>query len=153
MRMKNLRSCWPLLIALVCAGVSTAGIQRLPVVSAGSGVILTQDTSVAVVGVEIKPETLNLGSKGVFTAFVTVAGTHGVADVDVGTVVCAGAPAVRSEIAGDTLLLKFNREDLVDVMAGEAVTLTVTGQFTDSQPFMGTDVITVIGPPGPKGKK
>jgi hypothetical protein len=150
--MKNLHGGWPLLIMLVCAGVSAAAVQRLPVISAGSGVILTQDTSVVVVNLEIKPETLNLGSKGVFTAFIDGVGSHDLSEIDVSTVECAGAAAVASQIAGDQLLVKFNREDLEGITPGDAVALTLNGQFTDGQWFTGADVIRVIGPPGPKGK-
>jgi len=151
--MKNVCRCSPLVVLLVCACAGAAQIQSLPVISAGSGMIFVQDTSVAVLCVEIKPETLNLGSKGTFTAFIDLASNPDAANIDVSTVECAGATAVSGVFADDKLIVKFNREDLVDVPAGEAVELTVTGQFPDDRSFAGTDVIRVIAKPEPKGKK
>ncbi|HID19451.1 MAG TPA: hypothetical protein EYP28_00700 [Methanophagales archaeon] len=90
--------------------------------------------------IRIEPETLNLASKGVFTAFIT-----GVTDINVSTVECEGAHAVKGTIAGDTFIAKFNRQDLVNVTAGDAVELTVTGELSDGTPFKGTDTIRVIG--------
>ena len=54
------------------------------------------------------------------------------------------------------LIVKFDREDLVNVPLGDAVTLTVTGELTDGTVFAGSDVIRVISPgkpaPSSKGK-
>ena len=49
-------------------------------------------------GGEIKPETLNLKSKGNFTAFIWLLPGYDVADIDITTVECEGAPALRAEI-------------------------------------------------------
>jgi len=94
--------------------------------------------------VEIKPETLNLVNQGVFTAFIQLPEGYKVADIDVSTVVCEGAPAIRGMIAGDTFIAKFNTQDLVEVATGDAVTLTVTGNLDDGRPFKGSDTIRVI---------
>lgn len=95
----------------------------------------------------IKPETLNLASKGVFTAFIQLPEGYDVADIDVSTVVCEGAPAVRGSVSEEdtgTYIAKFNRQDLVEVTTGGEVTLTVTGELNDGTPFTGTETIRVI---------
>jgi hypothetical protein len=150
--MKHVCRCSPFVVLLVCACAGAAQIQSLPVISAGSGTIFVQDTSVVVLRVEIKPETLNLGSKAPITASIDLASNPDAGNIDVSTVACAGATAISGVFADDKLIVKFNREDLVDVPAGEAVPLTVTGQFTDGRSFEGTDVIRVIAAPMPRGK-
>lgn len=95
--------------------------------------------------VTIKPETLNLPSKGLFTAFITLPKPYNITDVNISTVVCEGAPAVQGMIADDNkYMAKFDREDLVGVEPGDAVTLTVTGKLYDGTPFEGSDTIRVI---------
>ena len=72
--------------------------------------------------ITIKPETLNLASKGVFTAFIT---GYNVTDINISTVECEGAPAVRgmvSEEDNGTYIVKFNRQDLVNVTKGDNIT-------------------------------
>ena len=104
-----------------------------------------------VLDVKIKPETLNLKSKGKFTAFIDLPEGSGEEDVDISTVVCEGAPAIHAEIADNgKLVVKFNREDLVGISTGDAVELTVTGQLTNGTPFTGSDTIRVIDKGGKK---
>lgn len=96
--------------------------------------------------VTIKPETLNLNSKGLFTTFIKFPEGHDVADINVSTVTCEGAPAIRgmvSEVDNGTYIAKFNRQDLVNVTSGDA-TLTVTGELYDGAQFEGNDTIRVI---------
>lgn len=92
----------------------------------------------------IKPETLNLASQGDFTAFIQLPEDYDIADIDISTVVCEGAPAVRGMVDGETYIAKFNRQDLVDVEPGDEVTLIVMGKLTDGTAFIGTDTIRVI---------
>ncbi len=97
--------------------------------------------------VEIKPETINLASKGKFTAFITLPEGLDVRDIDVGTVVCEGAHPVKSMISekdGGTLIVKFNTQDLVNVHTGDAVKFTVTGKLRDGRMFEGSDTVKVI---------
>jgi hypothetical protein len=99
--------------------------------------------------VRIEPETLNHASKGVFTAFITLPEGYEVADIDVSTVECEGARAAEKGIvAGDTLIVKFNRQDLdlKLVKPGDAVMLIVTGTLkdTDGTLFKASDTIRVI---------
>jgi len=101
--------------------------------------------------IDIKPETLNLQSKGLFTAFVNLPEGYDEEDIDIGTVECEGAPAVRGMMADDgRLIVKFDREDLVGVSPGDAVELIVTGQLPGSATFSGSDTIRVIDKGGKK---
>ncbi|MHC4581403.1 MAG: hypothetical protein ACYS14_08090 [Planctomycetota bacterium] len=100
--------------------------------------------------IDIKPETLNLQSKGLFTAFVDLPEGYDEEDIDIGTLECEGAPAVRGMMADDgRLIVKFRREDLVGVSPGDAVELVVTG-LVDGKWFAGSDTIRVIDKGGKK---
>jgi subtilisin len=103
-------------------------------------------SEITTITIEIKPETLNLASKGVFTAFIT-----NVTAINISTVECEGAHAVRgmaSEEDDGTYILKFNRQDLVNVTEGDNETLNVTGELNDGTPFEGNDTIRVIDKKG-----
>ncbi len=103
------------------------------------------------VEIDIKPETLNLQSKGLFTAFIELPEGYDEQDINISTVECEGAPAVSGVMADDgRLIVKFDREDLVDVSPGDAVKLTVTGELTNGTPFAGSDTIRVIDKGGKK---
>ena len=98
--------------------------------------------------IRIRPKTLNLASKGVFTAFITFPEDgYNVADINNSTVECEGAPAVRGRVSEEdtgTYIAKFNRSDLVGVPTGDEVTLNVTWKLDDGTPFEGNDTIRVI---------
>jgi len=94
--------------------------------------------------VDIKPETLNLKSKGFFTAFIELSEGYDIADIDLSTVVCEGTLAIEGYAAGDRLIVKFDVQDIVDVPTGNAVTLTVTGKLYNGTSFEGSDTIRVI---------
>jgi hypothetical protein len=108
---------------------------------------LQKITNVPVI-VKIVPRTLNLASKGVFVAFVTLPSGYKAADVDAKSVFCEGAPAlrlVRVKLFPRTFAAIFSREKLVNVKAGDSVPFTVTGIIKDpSVKFSGTDAIKVI---------
>ena len=99
--------------------------------------------------VTIKPETLNLTSKGEFTAFIRLPEPYNITDINISTVVCEGAPAVKGMVADDNkYIAKFDREDLrKDLPTGDEVEMTVTGKvfynggYAD---FEGSDTIRVI---------
>ena len=100
--------------------------------------------------IDIKPETLNLQSNGLFTAFIDLPEGYDEEDIDIGTVECEGAPAVRGMMADDgRLIVKFRREDLVGVSSGDAVELVVTG-LVDGEHFAGSDTIRIIDKGGKK---
>ena len=98
--------------------------------------------------VTIKPETLNLKSKGVFTAFITLPEKYNVTGIDNTTVKCECAPAIDGVAADDKMYIaKFEREVLATcVESGDVVELTVTGMLTTGETFKGSDTICVIAP-------
>jgi hypothetical protein len=95
--------------------------------------------------IRIEPETLNLNSKGQFTAFIKLPDGFDLNNIDISTLVCEGAPALDGNVADNNhLLVKFDRVDLVGVEPGDEVTFTVEGYFYDGTPFVGWDMIRVI---------
>jgi len=96
------------------------------------------------VKVRVEPDTLTLGGDGEYTASITFSKRGYVGDIDVSTVTCGGAPAVEGTIAGGRFTAKFNIKDLVGVLPGDDVTLTVYGS-AGSMPFEGSDTVRVIG--------
>lgn len=93
--------------------------------------------------IDVDPDTLNLNSKGLFTTYISLDG-YDVADVDISTVTCGGASAICGVIDGDVLVVKFKRQDLVDIQTGDAVELTLSGNLLDGRPFSGSDTIRVM---------
>ena len=96
--------------------------------------------------VDIKPETINLESKGKFTAFITLPEDLDVRDIDVGTVLIEGAHVLNSSISnenGGTLVAKFNIQDLENVPTGNEVLFNVTGKV-NGMSFEGSDRVKVI---------
>lgn len=130
---------------------NTAQIPTQPYIIESTGEGIIQIISAVIPAtVRIEPETLNLASQGVSTAFIQLPEGYDAADIDVSTVVCEGAPAVRgmvSEEDNGTYITKFNRQDLVDVPTGDEVELTVIGKvfynggYAD---FEGSDTVRVI---------
>jgi len=83
--------------------------------------------------VRILPEPLNIAGRGYFAAFVTLPESYKAADVDIKSVVCEGAPAVRlvrMRMFPQTFAAVFSREKLVNVKPGNAVPFTVSGTIT-----------------------
>ncbi len=96
--------------------------------------------------IRIKPETLNLASKGKFKVTIRLPDGYDVNNIDLNTVMCEGAPALKGKVKnkGNVLEVTFNRHDLVNVSTGKAVRLTVTGMLMDGTKFEGSDIIRVI---------
>jgi len=95
---------------------------------------------------DIKPETINLASKGTFTAFINLPEEYDVRDINVSTLDIMGAHVVSSKISNEndgTLIAKFNRQDLKNVQTGNAVVFTVKGKVDGSE-FVGYDTVKVI---------
>jgi hypothetical protein len=115
----------------LCVAIVAVALIATPFSVSANGVTPT---------VRIEPKTLNLTSRGMFTAFIK---GYDPANINVSTVECEGAPAVRGIVAGDTFIVKFKRQDLVGMSAGEAVTLTVTGEFYGGGTFALSDNIRV----------
>jgi uncharacterized repeat protein (TIGR01451 family) len=113
------------------------------------------------VNLAIRPNTLNLKSKGVFTVFVTLNSGdslfpfdgHSKPHVDFAnsSLTCGGAEMISAGVSnkdGGTLIAKFHRQDLENVTSGAGVrincsgTLLVNGKSIDIE---GSDTVRVIG--------
>lgn len=110
--------------------------------------------------VSIKPETINLQSKGKFKAFITLPSSYNVDNIDPDTVTCDGASAIDGKAEGNRFVATFNVKDLdlgVDIKIHKGhyadkkvkVTLTVSGELKDGTRFEGSDTVTIKG----KGNK
>ncbi len=97
------------------------------------------------VPVNLDPDKLNLKSKGRWiTAYVTLPAEYDFNDVLLPSVMINNTlPADRSEVQGSVLMLKFNRDLLINYLAGEngPVELTVSGEIDGQAIFRGTDEI------------
>ncbi|MDD1697946.1 MAG: DUF11 domain-containing protein [Methanoregula sp.] len=118
------------------------------------------------VDLKIKPTTLNLKSKGVFTVFVTVgslspeseedeeetdeAGKPEI-DFDESTLTCSEAELIRASVSnkdGGTLIAKFYRQDLLNVTNGTGVLINCSGTLVingETYNVEGSDTIRVLG--------
>ncbi len=100
----------------------------------------------------IKPETLNLKSKGKWiTCYIELPEGYDVADIDVDTVMLNDAVLAEwGEVQDAMLMVKFDRSEVQAILEpSEEVEITVTGELYDDTPFEGSDTIKVID----KGKK
>jgi hypothetical protein len=78
------------------------------------------------------------------TAYVQLPEQYRIEDINISTVTLQGAPAVRGNIEGNTLVLKFDRQKLQNIVTGGEIELLLSGQLTDGSIFKGTDAIRVI---------
>jgi len=103
------------------------------------------------VDIDIKPETLNLKSRGRWiTAFITLPeGLTG--DIDVTTVQLVyedlNLKADWGAVQKGVFMAKFDRAELIDSLPEDnfsEATLEVTGKLTDGTPFEGTDSVKIV---------
>jgi hypothetical protein len=100
--------------------------------------------------VDIKPETINLGSKGKFKAFIELPSPYKEDNIVTSTVVCEGAHAIDGRIdssSGGRYVATFNTQDL-EVSTNskrEEKVFTVTGELMDGTKFKGSDTVKVKG--------
>jgi hypothetical protein len=103
--------------------------------------------------VRIEPETINLNSNGVFTAFFSLPEDHHrkhgrYKDHPDLTVVCEGAPAVKGTVRkhGDGYVAKFRTQDLVNITPGDKITFTayaILDGHSETIAFEGSDTVRV----------
>lgn len=96
--------------------------------------------------VDIDPDTLNLKSQGKWlTAYLSLPSGHNVEDIKIDTVRLQDTLKVKwGEIQDGTLMLKFSRSEIQNLLQiGESV-IVVTGELTDGTIFKATDTIRVI---------
>jgi len=108
----------------------------------------------------IKPTTLNLKSKGIFTVYVSLTGIGVQSDDETkkphidyakSSLTCGEAEMVRASVSkkdGGTLIAKFHQDDLENVTPGSGVEINCSGMlFVNGVkiPVEGSDTIRVIG--------
>jgi hypothetical protein len=101
------------------------------------------------VEIRIKPETINLKSKGELTAFITVPAGFDVRDWGISNLECQGAPMTKGSVSHDgrTYIAKFSIQHLTNTAAGKEVTFKVEGLFkkgSEQALLLGFDVVRVI---------
>lgn len=97
----------------------------------------------------VNPGTLNIASMGDFnTSFdieLTVYEGFNVNSFNVGTITCGGAHAVDVKMTENgKVIIKFDRQDLVTDQTGNAIPITIAGQYTNGDSFSGTTTVKVI---------
>jgi uncharacterized repeat protein (TIGR01451 family) len=113
------------------------------------------------VNLTIRPTTLNLKSRGVFTVFITLSGGNTLFPYDSpeksridyanSSLTCSGAEMIRAAMSdkkGGTLTARFHRQDLENVTSGNGITINCSGTLLvngTSYAVEGSDTIRVIG--------
>jgi len=116
-------------------------------------ITVTAPTTNVPTTVKIVPKTINLGSKGYFLAFATLPEAYKGATIDMKTVTCSGATAVRMvrpKIFPRIAVFVFKTSDLTGVPLGTKVPLTLNGEMKNkgtTYTFTGSDTIKVISKP------
>jgi hypothetical protein len=100
--------------------------------------------------IDIDPDTLNLKSNGKWiTAYIDLPEGYNVSEIDISTVILEGSiPAEWGDLQDTTLMVKFDRRDVEDLIGGPSddVVLTITGELGGGIEFEGSDTIRVIDP-------
>src|SRR3989339_454060 len=94
---------------------STTGATPTPATSPSPTATASPSATPAVIeaDVSIKPETINLKSKGKFKAFIKLPSTYSVNDIVTSTVVCEGATAISGKVdSAGRFVATFNTRDL-----------------------------------------
>ncbi len=121
---------------------------------------VVQDTPLAV-NLAIRPTTLNLNSKGIFTVYLSLSGTGAESgtgeniksriDYAKSSLTCSDAGLIRATVSnrdGGTLIAKFHRYDLENVTSGDGVKINCSGSLWVNGKSLnaeGSDTIRVIG--------
>jgi len=97
----------------------------------------------------INPGTLNLGSQGDFnTQFdveLAVYPGFNINSFDISSIVCGGAHAIDIKVTENgKVIIKFDRQDLIGVQAGNSVPITITGKYSNGNGFSGTTNVKVL---------
>ena len=104
--------------------------------------------------IKIVPKTINLGSKGYFLAVVTLPEVYKGSTIDINTVSCSGAPAVRMmnlKIFPRVVGFVFRTNEVKDLELGKKVSLNVKGKLKNQEimyTFSGSDTVRVISKSG-----
>ncbi|UCE38375.1 MAG: SBBP repeat-containing protein [Thermoplasmata archaeon] len=109
----------------------------------------SQKVSILQAIIDIDPDTLNLKSKGRWiTCYIDLPG-YDVNDIDIGTILLEDTISAEwGDVQNDTLMVKFDRSEVEDLLSPGNYNLKVTGELTDGIEFKGfSDEIRVIEPP------
>jgi hypothetical protein len=104
--------------------------------------------SIIPVSTLIKPDVIKLGSGDNFGSIIVFPKSYNLADVNVSSIRCEGAPAVdKILLANDrSIICLYNSSDLRDHLpGGYSVEFTINGRLNDGTQFEGSDTVTVIG--------
>ncbi len=110
----------------------------------------SQEKPILQVTIDVDPDTLNLKSKGRWiTAYITLFGGYDIDDIIISSVLLEDTiPAEWGDVQGETLMVKFDRSEVEDMLSPGTYNLKVTGELTDETTFEGySDEIRVIEPP------
>lgn len=99
--------------------------------------------------VSIKPNRINPGSRGTFKTTMTLPAGYDVRNFTQIAVTCEGAPGQKIKIGkkGTVVKARFNKDDLLNITPGKAVTFTVTAIYEEGGhllAFEGSESIHVI---------
>ncbi len=98
----------------------------------------------------IFPKNLNLASRGIFVAFVTLPRGYSVHDINISTVRCGGAPVertIKSKRIQNIIGFVFRKDKLENIAVGDKVALTLSGKIRyagKAVDFEGIDTVKVI---------
>ena len=98
---------------------------------------------------DIDPDTLNLKSMGRWiTAYITFNEPYNVNEIEISSILLEDTiPAEWGNVQNDTLMVKFDRSEVEDMLSPGIHTLRVNGQLTDGTAFEGySHEIRVIEP-------
>jgi hypothetical protein len=129
------------LLALVftCAACSETGVTSPS--APESQAFRVDITDEFTVPIDIAPSMLVLDSPG---TCVTVHAEIAYGDVDHDSLLMNGvSPSYTKADARGELVVKFEREDIQNIVSPPEATLTLTGLTVDGTPFTGSDTITV----------
>jgi hypothetical protein len=88
--------------------------------------------------IDIDPDTLNLGSKGRWiTCYISLPDDYDVNDIDINTILLEDTiPAEWGDIQNDTLMVKFDRSEVEDMLFPGTYNLMVCGELVDGTVFI-----------------